>query len=39
MAPFSAIVATCLSVQDLARAKDFYADLFGHAVMRSDERF
>ncbi len=39
MAPFSAIVETCLCVQDLARAKDFYADPFGYAVIRSDERF
>jgi catechol 2,3-dioxygenase-like lactoylglutathione lyase family enzyme len=38
MAPSSAILETCLSVQDLARAKEFYADLFGYPVMRSDER-
>jgi catechol 2,3-dioxygenase-like lactoylglutathione lyase family enzyme len=39
MAPSSAILETCLSVQDLARAKEFYAELFGYPVMRSDERF
>jgi catechol 2,3-dioxygenase-like lactoylglutathione lyase family enzyme len=38
MAPSSAILETCLSVQNLARAKEFYADLFGYPVMRSDER-
>ena len=38
MAPSSAILETCLSVQDLARAKEFYAELFGYPVMRSDER-
>jgi catechol 2,3-dioxygenase-like lactoylglutathione lyase family enzyme len=34
----SAILETCLSVQNLARSKEFYADLFGYPVMRSDER-
>jgi catechol 2,3-dioxygenase-like lactoylglutathione lyase family enzyme len=38
MAPSSAILETALSVQDLARATAFYADLFGYRVMRSDER-
>jgi catechol 2,3-dioxygenase-like lactoylglutathione lyase family enzyme len=38
MARSSAILETCLSVQDLARAKEFYAELFGYPVMRSDER-
>jgi catechol 2,3-dioxygenase-like lactoylglutathione lyase family enzyme len=39
MIPPSAILETCLSVQNLARAEEFYADLFGYPVMRSDERF
>ena len=39
MPPASAILETCLSVQDLARAKAFYADLFGYPIMRSDGRF
>jgi catechol 2,3-dioxygenase-like lactoylglutathione lyase family enzyme len=39
MIPTSAILETCLSVQDLVRARDFYSGLFGYPVMRSDERF
>jgi catechol 2,3-dioxygenase-like lactoylglutathione lyase family enzyme len=39
MIPPSAILETCLSVQDLARARAFYKGLFGYLVMRSDERF
>jgi extradiol dioxygenase family protein len=39
MIPPSAILETCLGVQALARAKEFYANLFGYPVMRSDERF
>jgi catechol 2,3-dioxygenase-like lactoylglutathione lyase family enzyme len=35
----SAILETCLSVQDLARGKEFYSNLFGYSVMRSDDRF
>ncbi len=35
----SAILETCLSVQDLSRSMAFYADLFGYPVMRSDHRF
>ena len=38
MPPPSAILETCLSVRDLACAKEFYADLFGYPVMRSDDR-
>jgi catechol 2,3-dioxygenase-like lactoylglutathione lyase family enzyme len=38
MTPPSAILETSLSVQDLARAEQFYADLFGYPIMRSDER-
>ena len=39
MIPPSAILETCLSVQDLARARKFYSGLFDYPVMRSDERF
>ena len=39
MPPFSAIIETCLSVKDLERARNFYAELFGYAVMHSDKRF
>ena len=35
----SAILETCLSVQDLSRASKFYTNLFGYPVMRSDDRF
>ena len=35
----SAIVETCLDVEDLHRSREFYADLFGYPLMRSDERF
>jgi catechol 2,3-dioxygenase-like lactoylglutathione lyase family enzyme len=35
----SAILETCLHVEDLQRSRAFYADLFGYRVMRSDERF
>ncbi|HEY5752621.1 MAG TPA: VOC family protein [Chthoniobacterales bacterium] len=39
MSPPSAILETCLSVEDLTRSRDFYSDLFGYTLMRSDERF
>jgi len=39
MAPPSAIIETCLSVQDLTRARKFYSDLFEFPVTHSDERF
>jgi catechol 2,3-dioxygenase-like lactoylglutathione lyase family enzyme len=39
MAPPSAIIETCLSVKDLARARMFYTDLFDYPVMHFDERF
>ena len=35
----SAILETCLSVTDLTRSRDFYSELFGYSVMKSDERF
>ncbi|HXJ56099.1 MAG TPA: VOC family protein [Verrucomicrobiae bacterium] len=35
----SAILETCLDVSDVARARAFYADLFGFAVMKADDRF
>jgi catechol 2,3-dioxygenase-like lactoylglutathione lyase family enzyme len=35
----SAILETALSVTDLARSRQFYAELFGYTVMRSDDRF
>jgi len=35
----SAILETCLSVADLAAARDFYTGLFGYSVMQQDERF
>ncbi len=35
----SAIVESCLHVEDLNRSRAFYADLFGYPVMKSDERF
>lgn len=35
----SAILETCLYVEDLARARDFYVGLFGYRVMELDERF
>lgn len=34
----SAILETALSVTDLARSRQFYSDLFGYTVMRSDDR-
>jgi catechol 2,3-dioxygenase-like lactoylglutathione lyase family enzyme len=33
------ILETCLSVQDLPRAKKFYADLFEYPLMSFDQRF
>jgi catechol 2,3-dioxygenase-like lactoylglutathione lyase family enzyme len=39
MALPSAILETCLSVQDLSRASKFYTNLFGYPMMRSDDRF
>ncbi len=39
MAPPSAILETCLSVENLAHARAFYTDFFGYPVMRFDERF
>ena len=35
----SAILETCLHVTDLARSRDFYAQLFGYSVMKFDDRF
>jgi catechol 2,3-dioxygenase-like lactoylglutathione lyase family enzyme len=35
----STIVETCLNVEDLNRSREFYADLFGYSLMKSDERF
>lgn len=35
----SAILETCLYVEDLLRSRDFYVGLFGYAVMESDDRF
>jgi catechol 2,3-dioxygenase-like lactoylglutathione lyase family enzyme len=35
----SAILETCLDVTDLPRSRDFYASLFGYAVMQSNDRF
>jgi catechol 2,3-dioxygenase-like lactoylglutathione lyase family enzyme len=35
----SAILETCLNVEDLPRSRDFYASLFGYSVMQSDHRF
>ena len=35
----SAILETCLHVSDLSKSREFYAGLFGYAVMKSDERF
>jgi catechol 2,3-dioxygenase-like lactoylglutathione lyase family enzyme len=35
----SAILETCLHVEDLGRSREFYADLFGYPVMMSDDRF
>jgi catechol 2,3-dioxygenase-like lactoylglutathione lyase family enzyme len=35
----STIVETCLHVEDLNRSREFYSDLFGYALMKSDERF
>ena len=37
--PPSAILETCLYVEDLPRARAFYEDLFGYPVMASDDRF
>jgi catechol 2,3-dioxygenase-like lactoylglutathione lyase family enzyme len=37
--PPSAILETCLYVEDLVRARDFYTGLFGYPVMQSDNRF
>ncbi len=35
----STVLETCLDVDDLARAREFYTGLFGYAVMDSDNRF
>lgn len=35
----SAILETCLHVEDLERSREFYADLFGYPLMMSDDRF
>lgn len=35
----SAILETCLHVSDLARSREFYSDLFGYPIMRTDDRF
>jgi catechol 2,3-dioxygenase-like lactoylglutathione lyase family enzyme len=35
----SAILETALSVTDLARSRQFYSELFGYPIMRSDDRF
>jgi len=37
--PPSAVLETCLYVEDLERARDFYVGLFGYPVMEFDERF
>jgi catechol 2,3-dioxygenase-like lactoylglutathione lyase family enzyme len=37
--PGSSILETCLYVEDLARACEFYTTLFGYPVLESDERF
>jgi catechol 2,3-dioxygenase-like lactoylglutathione lyase family enzyme len=37
--PPSAILETCLHVENLHRSRAFYTDLFGYRVMQSDERF
>ena len=37
--PASAILETCVDVTDLRRSSNFYAGLFGYAVMRCDDRF
>ncbi|HET7239185.1 MAG TPA: VOC family protein [Terrimicrobiaceae bacterium] len=37
--PPSAILETCLHVEDLERSRAFYADLFGYPLMKSDYRF
>ena len=34
----SASLETCLHVADLPRAREFYTNLFGYEVMRSDDR-
>ena len=39
IAPPSAILETCLSVTNLTRSREFYSELFGYVVMKSDERF
>jgi len=38
-APHSAILETALSVADLTRSREFYADLFGFPVIAADDRF
>jgi catechol 2,3-dioxygenase-like lactoylglutathione lyase family enzyme len=35
----SPILETCLDVTDLPRSRDFYSNLFGYSVMKSDHRF
>ena len=35
----SALVESCLHVEDLNRSREFYSDLFGYLLMKSDERF
>ena len=35
----STIVESCLDVENLHRSREFYSDLFGYPLMKSDERF
>jgi catechol 2,3-dioxygenase-like lactoylglutathione lyase family enzyme len=35
----SAILETCLDVTNLSQARDFYTDLFGYSIIKSDDRF
>ena len=37
--PTTAILETCLSVDNLARSRAFYIDLFGYQVLQEDARF
>jgi catechol 2,3-dioxygenase-like lactoylglutathione lyase family enzyme len=32
-------VETCLDVEDLMRSREFYFELFGYSLLKSDERF
>ena len=37
--PLSAIIETCLYVDDLPRAREFYLGLFGFPLLTGDDRF